>query len=160
MKASAWAAGLLALVVVPYFLQATPIAFVIRLLGIVGLDMLPALRLNLVIGFGGLLDPLQLASDPAMARAVSMLDERSAALANWEAELSALERAGALAVPRLELAQSYTHMAINRLLLSDHLAQEMVLYDLLDRAYAAAAALGRSRPFGGRDQETQGGQAE
>jgi hypothetical protein len=91
---------------------------------------------------------------------VAILDERSAALVTWEAELSALELAGALGRSRHELAQSYTHMAVNRLLLSDHLAQEMVLYDLLDRAYAAAAALGRSRPFGGREQETQGGQAE
>jgi thiopeptide-type bacteriocin biosynthesis protein len=108
----------------------------------------------------GLLDPLRLASDPVMARAVAILDERSAALAPWEAELDALERAGALGVPRLELAQSYAHMAVNRLLLSDHLAQEMVLYDLLDRAYAAAAALGRSRPFCGGEGETQGGQAD
>jgi len=93
-------------------------------------------------------------------RAVAILDERSAALVTWEAELSALERAGALGMPRLELAQSYAHMAVNRLLLSDHLAQEMVLYDLLDRAYAAAAALGRSRPFCGCEEETQGGQAD
>ncbi len=107
----------------------------------------------------GMLDPLELASDPAMARATAILDERSAALATWEAELGALERAGDLGMPRLELAQSYAHMAVNRLLLSDHLPQEMVLYDLLDRAYAAAAALGRSRPFCGDEGETQGGQA-
>ena len=73
---------------------------------------------------------------------------------------SALERAGVLGMPRLELARSYAHMAVNRLLLSDHLAQEMVLYDLLDRAYAAAAALGRSRPFCGCEGETQGGRAD
>jgi thiopeptide-type bacteriocin biosynthesis protein len=108
----------------------------------------------------GMLDPLELASDPVMARAVAILDERSAVLATWEAELGALERAGALGMPRLELARSYAHMAVNRLLLSDHRAQEMVLYDLLDRAYAAAAALGRSRPFCGREEETQGGQAD
>jgi thiopeptide-type bacteriocin biosynthesis protein len=106
-----------------------------------------------------MLDPLGLASDPVMARAAAILDERSAALATWEAELDASERAGALGIPRLELARSYAHMAVNRLLLSDHLAQEMVLYDLLDRAYAAAAALGRSRPFCGYQGETQGGQA-
>ena len=97
---------------------------------------------------------------PIVCRAVAILDERSAALVTWEAELSALERAGALGMPRLELARSYAHMAINRLFLSDHLAQEMVLYDLLDRAYAAAAALGRSRPFCGSGGETQGGQAD
>jgi thiopeptide-type bacteriocin biosynthesis protein len=101
-----------------------------------------------------MLDPLALVSDPAMARAMVILDERSAVLATWEAELSALERAGTLGLPRLELARSYAHMAVNRLLLSDHLAQEMVLYDLLDRAYAAAAALGRSRPFCGGGEGT------
>ena len=108
----------------------------------------------------GMLDPLELASDPVMARAVAILDERSAVLATWEAELSALHRDGALRMPRLELRGSYAHMAVNRLLLSDHRAQEMVLYDLLDRAYAAAAALGRSRPFCGGEKETQGGQAD
>src|SRR5882762_8465135 len=56
MKKGAWAGGLLVLVIVPYFLQATPIAFVIRLAGIAGLYMLLALGLNLVIGFVGLLD--------------------------------------------------------------------------------------------------------
>jgi branched-chain amino acid transport system permease protein len=56
MKKGAWAGGLLFLLIVPYFLQATPIAFVIRLAGIAGLYMLLALGLNLVIGFVGLLD--------------------------------------------------------------------------------------------------------
>ena len=56
MNKPAWAGGLLVLVVVPYFLQSTPIAFVIRLAGIAGLYMLLALGLNLVIGFVGLLD--------------------------------------------------------------------------------------------------------
>src|SRR5438552_70946 len=55
-SAAPWAAWLLFLLIVPYFLQATPIAFVIRLAGIAGLYMLLALGLNLVIGFVGLLD--------------------------------------------------------------------------------------------------------
>jgi thiopeptide-type bacteriocin biosynthesis protein len=108
----------------------------------------------------GLQKPLELASDPVIARAMVILDERSAVLSAWEAELCALEREGALGWPRLELARSYVHMAVNRLLLSDHLAQEAVVYDLLDRAYAAAAALGQSRPFCGREQETHGAQAD
>ncbi len=56
MKMSAWAGGIFVFVIVPYFLQSTPIAFVIRLAGIAGLYMLLALGLNLVIGFAGLLD--------------------------------------------------------------------------------------------------------
>jgi len=55
-KIGAWAAALTILLLVPYFLQATSFAFVIRLLGIAGLYMLLALGLNLVIGFTGLLD--------------------------------------------------------------------------------------------------------
>jgi branched-chain amino acid transport system permease protein len=56
MKKGAWTGGLLFLLVVPYFLQFTPIAYTIRLAGIAGLYMLLALGLNLVIGFVGLLD--------------------------------------------------------------------------------------------------------
>ncbi len=55
-KIGAWAGGLALLLVVPYFLQTTSVAFVIRLAGIAGLYMLLALGLNLVIGFVGLLD--------------------------------------------------------------------------------------------------------
>src|SRR5947207_3299212 len=56
MKRSAWAGGLLLLLLIPYFLQETSFAFLIRLAGIAGLYMLLALGLNLVIGFVGLLD--------------------------------------------------------------------------------------------------------
>ncbi len=49
-------AGLVLLLVVPYFLQTSSFAFLIRLAGIAGLYMLLALGLNLVIGYVGLLD--------------------------------------------------------------------------------------------------------
>jgi len=52
----AWAIALPLLLLIPYWLQSTPFAFVIRLAGIAGLYMLLALGLNLVIGFTGLLD--------------------------------------------------------------------------------------------------------
>jgi branched-chain amino acid transport system permease protein len=55
-KIGAWTAALALLLIVPYFLQSTPFAFVVRLAGIAGLYMLLALGLNLVIGFTGLLD--------------------------------------------------------------------------------------------------------
>src|ERR1700689_227258 len=56
MKKGALGGGLALLLVVPYFLQSTSFAYVIRLFGIAGLYMLLALGLNLVIGFVGLLD--------------------------------------------------------------------------------------------------------
>ena len=55
-KVTAWVVGLLVLSAGPYFLQATRLAFLIRLGGIAGLYMLLVLGLNLVIGFVGLLD--------------------------------------------------------------------------------------------------------
>ncbi len=51
-----WSLGLALLILVPFFLQTTSLAFLVRLAGIVGLYMLLALGLNLVIGFVGLLD--------------------------------------------------------------------------------------------------------
>src|SRR5882762_5269253 len=56
MKKGFWCGGLFLLLVVPYFLQSTSVAFLIRLAGIAGLYMLLALGLNLVIGYVGLLD--------------------------------------------------------------------------------------------------------
>jgi branched-chain amino acid transport system permease protein len=55
-RTTGWASALSILLIVPYFLQTTSFAFVIRLAGIAGLYMLLALGLNLVIGFTGLLD--------------------------------------------------------------------------------------------------------
>jgi branched-chain amino acid transport system permease protein len=55
-KLAGWSTALILLLVVPYFLQTSSFAFVIRLAGISGLYMLLALGLNLVIGFTGLLD--------------------------------------------------------------------------------------------------------
>src|SRR5471032_2206571 len=51
-----WCCGIIVLVLGPYLLQTTRMAFLIRLGGIAGLYMLLALGLNLVIGFVGLLD--------------------------------------------------------------------------------------------------------
>lgn len=48
--------GMTILLVVPFLLQNTSAAFLIRLAGIAGLTMLLALGLNIVIGFVGLLD--------------------------------------------------------------------------------------------------------
>lgn len=51
-----WTMGAVGLVVVPYLLERTSFAYLIRLFGIAGLYTLLALGLNLVIGFVGLLD--------------------------------------------------------------------------------------------------------
>jgi branched-chain amino acid transport system permease protein len=55
-RLAVWILSVVVLVLLPYFLQATRFAFLIRLAGIAGLYMLLALGLNLVVGFVGLLD--------------------------------------------------------------------------------------------------------
>jgi branched-chain amino acid transport system permease protein len=53
----AWVVGgIVVLGLLPYFLQSTSVAFLIRIAGVAGLYMLLALGLNLVIGYVGLLD--------------------------------------------------------------------------------------------------------
>jgi hypothetical protein len=54
-------------------------------------------------------------------------------------ELRVLARAGRLSRTMTDLATSYAHMHANRLLRSAHRAQELVLYELLDRAYSSRA---------------------
>ena len=56
------------------------------------------------------------------------------------AELKACEQAGELTLPLAELAPSALHMHANRLLRSAQRAQELVLYELLGRAYSSQAA--------------------
>ena len=48
-----------------------------------------------------------------------------------------LESSGALSVPLDELAATFAHVWVNRVLRSAHRAQEYVIYDFLDRLYAA-----------------------
>jgi lantibiotic biosynthesis protein len=64
-------------------------------------------------------------------------DERLRPLA---AELRARDAAGELAPSLRELAWSYVHMHINRLLHASHRAQELVLYDLLRRLHEGRRA--------------------
>jgi hypothetical protein len=54
-------------------------------------------------------------------------------------ELRWLAQVGRLSTPISDLAASFAHMHVNRLLRSAHRAQELVLYELLDRAYSARA---------------------
>jgi thiopeptide-type bacteriocin biosynthesis protein len=86
-----------------------------------------------------LLDPER---EPPAGLAVSLraLHQRSAALA-WPArELRAAARAGRLTVSLPELAMSLAHLHVNRMLRSAQRAQELVIYEMLGRAYSSQAA--------------------
>jgi lantibiotic biosynthesis protein len=58
------------------------------------------------------------------------------------AKLRQLAHSGALSVTMTDVVMSYAHMHVNRLLRSAQRAQELVLYELLDRFYASQ--VGRS----------------
>jgi thiopeptide-type bacteriocin biosynthesis protein len=86
-----------------------------------------------------LLDPER---DPPAELAASLraLHQRSAALA-WPArELRAAAKAGRLTVSLPELALSLAHLHVNRVLRSAQRAQELVIYEMLGRAYRSQAA--------------------
>ncbi|MGH9005289.1 MAG: thiopeptide-type bacteriocin biosynthesis protein, partial [Acidimicrobiia bacterium] len=85
-----------------------------------------------------LLDPGQAPSAP-LAAGVEALRRRSLELAPVTAELRRLGQAGRLSASMTDIAMSYAHMHVNRLLRSAQRAQELVLYELLDRAYSAQA---------------------
>jgi thiopeptide-type bacteriocin biosynthesis protein len=79
----------------------------------------------------------------ALAHGIAALARRSAASAPYVTRLHEAGAAGRLTVTLDDLATSLAHMHVNRLLRSSQRAQEMVLYDLLDRLYQARA--GRRR---------------
>jgi thiopeptide-type bacteriocin biosynthesis protein len=86
----------------------------------------------------GLLDPGQ-APPPPLAAGLEALRRRSLRLAAVRAELCQLGQAGRLSATLTDIAMSYAHMHVNRLLRSAQRAQELVLYELLDRAYSSQA---------------------
>ena len=61
------------------------------------------------------------------------------------AQLRQLAESGELAVPLTDLAHSFAHMHVNRSLRSAQRAQEVVLYELLDRIYRSQAGLQAAR---------------
>jgi thiopeptide-type bacteriocin biosynthesis protein len=85
-----------------------------------------------------LLDPGQAPPEP-LAAGLEALRRRSLQLAPVTAELRRLGQAGRLSATLADIALSYAHMHVNRLLRSAQRAQELVLYELLDRAYSARA---------------------
>jgi lantibiotic biosynthesis protein len=87
-----------------------------------------------VLGAGG-------DAPPEVAGCVQALDRRSAAIAVAARQLRVLAGTGAGPVPELaELAMSLAHMHVNRLLRSAQRAQELVLYEMLDRLYTSRLA--------------------
>jgi thiopeptide-type bacteriocin biosynthesis protein len=70
---------------------------------------------------------------------LDVLAARSARIRPVAVELRALADAGRLTQPLAEIARSLVHMHANRLLRSAHRAQELVIYDFLDRAYTSIA---------------------
>jgi lantibiotic biosynthesis protein len=76
----------------------------------------------------------------AHAASLARLAARSAANRPLAAQLCDLERAGRLRQPITELAHSFVHMAVNRMLRSHQRIQELVLCDLLRRHYDGVIA--------------------
>jgi thiopeptide-type bacteriocin biosynthesis protein len=70
----------------------------------------------------------------------SILRRRSERLLPIAGALRILEQEGRLERPLTDMAASYVHMHVNRLLPSAHRAQEMVLYDFLRRLYESQLA--------------------
>jgi thiopeptide-type bacteriocin biosynthesis protein len=79
-------------------------------------------------------------ADSELALGLERLAARSAANAPIIAELRAAEQRGALTMPLTELAPSYIHMHVNRLIRSAQRAHEVVMYDLLVRLYESRVA--------------------
>ncbi len=71
---------------------------------------------------------------------IEALRQRSAAVSGAGRELRALADAGQLGADLPELAVSFAHMHVNRLLRSAQRAQELVSYEMLDRFYSSQSA--------------------
>jgi thiopeptide-type bacteriocin biosynthesis protein len=86
-----------------------------------------------------LLDPGHDPPPPPLAAGLDALRRRSVQLAPVAAELRQLDQAGRLSATMADIAMSFAHMHANRLLRSARRAQELVLYELLDRVYSSQA---------------------
>jgi thiopeptide-type bacteriocin biosynthesis protein len=84
-------------------------------------------------------------ADSELSPGLERLAARSAANAPIVAELRAAEQRGALTQSIAELAPSYIHMHVNRLIRSAQRAHELVLYDLLVRLYESKVARAKQK---------------
>jgi thiopeptide-type bacteriocin biosynthesis protein len=94
-----------------------------------------------------LLDPSGDA-ESELAPALAVLRQRSERLAPIVDELRERERAGRLNQTLADLAPSYVHMHVNRIIRSAQRAHEMVLYDFLYLLYESRAARERKAQKG------------
>ncbi|HJR46021.1 MAG TPA: lantibiotic dehydratase [Actinomycetota bacterium] len=78
---------------------------------------------------------------PSESRAI--LDRRSRSFEGSIGAIKDLQAHGGLTVRLDELAATFAHMWVNRVLRSAHRAQEYVIYDFLDRLYAGLEAVQR-----------------
>src|SRR5512133_682128 len=76
---------------------------------------------------------------PPLAAGLDALRRRSLRLAPVAAELRQLDETGRLSATISDIAMAYAHMHANRLLRSAQRAHELVLYELLGRAYSSQA---------------------
>jgi thiopeptide-type bacteriocin biosynthesis protein len=74
------------------------------------------------------------------APALALFDRRSQASAPIVAEMARLEAAGRLTSSLQDMAASFVHMHVNRLIRSAARAHEMVLYDILHQIYVSREA--------------------
>jgi len=81
----------------------------------------------------------------ALALGLAILKRRDKDLATCWNRLRELEACGALMSTRMELAASYTHMHVNRLLRSAQRSQEFAIYDFLARQYESRLARERRK---------------
>jgi class I lanthipeptide synthase len=79
-------------------------------------------------------------TDRNVPEALAGFAQGSTALTEAIAQIRAAERNGRLTHPLFDLAPSYLHMHANRILRSAQRAQELVLYDFLDRYYQSQVA--------------------
>jgi thiopeptide-type bacteriocin biosynthesis protein len=91
-----------------------------------------------------LLDPANDEASP-LAPGFAVLKRRSEAVAPVLAELERLEKAGRLTATRAELAPSFVHMHVNRMIRSAARAHELAIYDLLYQLHQSRAARMRGR---------------
>jgi thiopeptide-type bacteriocin biosynthesis protein len=80
------------------------------------------------------------ALDPRAELGLAILAARSRALRGCMATLRAAEASGTLQRPCAELATSFTHLHLNRLLRSSQRLQEFVIYDFLARLHDSRMA--------------------
>lgn len=84
-------------------------------------------------------------ADSPLADGFAIWRARSVRLAPVIAALHADAAAGKLTLPLTDLARSYIHLSVNRLLRAAQRAQELVLYDFLVRFYESQLARTRRR---------------